>query len=219
MPNVPAPTNEDQGSARPEASEKVDLERLSVGLLVLLIYLVFELIDITLVGFDVMYDGVGALLLLFVARCIDQPAVRRYGAPSWAIWSAAGARLVGAALALPLLSALVPDVVVGAVALVYDASLVGLALALGRLCAGRGLSSSARWSRATLLLALTTLLPAIVGAVIGNWPRVGLPLRFSTDEGFFIASVGLVLYVVSLVGLVEFGLATFTTLRSARRRT
>ena len=206
-------------SARPAPKDgALDLERFAVGLLALLLYLAFEAIDLTIVGFDVLYDGVGALLLFFVARCIDQPGTRRYGAPTWAVWGLAGARLAGAALALPVVSAVVPDVVAGALAVVFLASLVAVALAVRMVCGGRGLQSSSRWLRVTMALALTGLVPAVVGASLGNWPRVGLPLRFSEGEGLVVASTGFVLYIVSFLALVDAAFATFTTMRSARRR-
>ncbi|MEZ6014177.1 MAG: hypothetical protein R3F49_03615 [Planctomycetota bacterium] len=201
-----------------DAAPSLDLERFSVGLLALLFYLGFEAIDVTIVGFDVLYDGVGALLLLFVARCIDQPAVRAYGAPSWAVWGAAATRLAGAVLALPLISSLVPDVVVGALSLVHLAALVAVSVTLRMVCAGRGLASSARWRRVTVLFVLTLLVPAVAGAALGNWPRVGLPLRFSEADGLLVASTGIALYVLSLLALVDAALATVVTLRSSRRR-
>lgn len=208
-PSPPAP-------ARQDAS--LDLERFAVGLLVLLLYFVFEGLDLTVVGFDVLHDAVGAALLFFVARCIDQPGARRYGAPTWAVWGLAVTRLAGVVLALPVVSALVPDLVVGALALLFLGSLVAVALAVRIVCGGRGLASSARWLRVTILLALTGLVPAVVGAALGSWPRVGLPLRFLGGEGLLAAGAGLVLYVLSLVALAEAALATFATMRSARRR-
>jgi hypothetical protein len=202
----------------PKRREALDLERLSVGLLALLFYLVFEAVDVVFVGFDVLHDGVGALLLLFAARCIDQPGARAYGASRWAIWFAAGLRLVGALCELPIVSAVVPDVAAGVLALLHFAALVAVAVTVRMVCAGRGLASSARWSRVSVLLVLTTLVPAGVGFALGNWPTIGLPLGFANTEGLVVAGTGVALYVLSLLALVDATLATVTTLRSARRR-
>jgi len=199
--------------------QSVDLGRLSVGLLGLLVYLVFEVIDVRLAWFDLFYDGAAALLLLFVAVSLDQRAVRALGAPSWCVWSAAAARVVGAVLAFPVLSTLVPAFVVGAVSLVAFASLVGVAVTMRLVCAGRGLVSGARWRRVTILLVLVIFLPAAVGLMFGNPPTAGLPLAFHTHEGLLATSVGVALYLMSLLVTVDMALATWTTLRSAQRRT
>lgn len=202
----------------PKRQEALDLERFSVGLLALLLYLVFEAIDIVFVGFDVLHDGVGALLLLFAARCIDQPGARAYGASRWAVWVAAGTRLVGALCELPLVSSVVPNMVAGVLATVHYAALVAVAITIRMVCAGRGLASSARWVRVSILLFLTTFAPACVGFALGNWPEIGLPLEFINAEGVLALGATVALYVLSLLALVDACFATVTTLRSARRR-
>lgn len=223
MPKVSEPTTAVEPvvpatSVDPKRQEALDLERLSVGLLALLLYLVFEAVDIVFVGFDVLHDGVGALLLLFAARCIDQPGARSYGASRWAVWVAAGTRLVGALCELPLVTAVVPDLVAGVLATVHFAALVAVAVTIRMLCAGRGLASSARWVRVSILLFLTTFVPACVGFALGNWPEIGLPLEFINAEGVLALGATVALYVLSLLALVDASLATVTTLRSARRR-
>lgn len=196
----------------------LDLERFSVGLLALLLYLVFEAIDIVFVGFDVLHDGVGALLLLFAARCIDQPGARVYGASRWAVWVAAGTRLVGSLCELPLVSSVVPDMAAGVLALVHCGALVAVAVTVRLVCKGRGLASSARWLRVTILLLVTAFVPACVGFALGNWPEIGLPLVFTSTEGLLVAGASVAVYVLSLLALADASLATVTTLRSARRR-
>jgi len=223
MPKVSEPTTAPEpqlpaASVDPKRQEALDLERLSVGLLALLLYLVFEAVDIVFVGFDVLHDGVGALLLLFAARCIDQPGARAYGASRWAVWVAAGTRLVGALCELPLISAVVPDLVAGVLATVHFAALVAVAVTVRMICAGRGLASSARWVRVSILLCLTTFVPACAGFALGNWPEIGLPLEFSDSEGLLVAGAAVALYVLSLLALADASMATVTTLRSARRR-
>jgi hypothetical protein len=207
-----------QGGSTGDDATRVDLERFGIGLLALLLFVGFEAIDVTVVGFDVLYDGVGALLLVFVARCLDQPAVRALGAPSWAVWGAGAVRLVAAVLALPLVNVVVPDLVFGVLGLVYVGALVATSISIRTVCGARGLVSSARWRRVTVLLVLTALLPGVVGAFLGHWPRGGLPLRFSDVDGLLGTGIGLTFYVLSLLALVEFALATFATLRSTRRR-
>jgi hypothetical protein len=223
MPNVselttalpPEPT---ANSVDPQQRAALDLERFSVGLLALLLYLVFEAVDVVFVGFDVLHDGVGALLLLFAARCIDQPGARAYGASRWAVWVAAGTRLVGALCELPLVSSVVPDMAAGVLALVHCGALVAVAITIRTVCRGRGLASSARWLRVSILLLLTAFGPACVGFALGNWPEVGLPLVFVDKEGLLVAGAAVAAYVLSLLALADASLATVTTLRSARRR-
>jgi len=213
----PAPSAQPAGAAAGDGV-KLDLELLSIGLFALLLYLVCEAVDLAFVGFDVLHDAVGALLLLFSARCFHQRAVLAYRGPRWSVWTAAAARVLGVVLTLPFVSSVVPAALEGAVALVHLAALVAVAVTVRAICVGRGLASSARWRRVALLFALVLWLPAAAGVFFGRWPAVGLPLRFQGADGLVDAGANAVLYVASLLVLVDASLATVTTIRSARRR-
>ncbi len=205
------------GSA-PADGVKLDLELLSIGLFALLLYLVCEAVDLAFVGFDVLHDAVGALLLLFSARCFHQRAVLAYRGPRWSVWTAAAARVLGVVLTLPVVASIVPAPLEGAVALVHLAALVAVALTVRAICVGRGLASSTRWRRVALLFALVLWLPAAAGVFFGRWPAIGLPLRFQDADDVIGAGANIVLYVASLLVLLDASLATITTIRSARRR-
>lgn len=204
-----------------EALDPKILNRLRIGLAALMLGLIFDAVDLELNDIDVLHDIAAAVLL---------------GVAGWGIGQAASAAGV-APMAIFLLPALalgggfIVDAIdpgwssnrffqIGRFAL-YIGGLVATAFSMAKLTSEVGLSSSVKWRRSGLQLALLVLLPGLIIAVTMLPPSPSLPFRHHVgkiDGTTLKTIVGYAAMAAALLATFDTVMASFATWRSAGRR-
>ncbi len=204
-----------------EALEPKHLTRLRIGLAALVAALLFDVIDLQYGDIDVLHDIGAAVLLAVAAWGLGQAARASRSAPVALFWIPVAAYSAGL-----VIDALDPSwsshrgFQMGRFAL-YVGGLAGLCFAMAKVASGVGLSSSVKWRRAGLQFSLMVLVPGLVIALFLMPPSQGLPFRHHVgkiDGTWWKTGLGYVAMALALLATFDTVMASFTTWRSAGRR-
>lgn len=197
------------------------LTRLRIGLAALGLALITDACDIQLGDIDVLHDLAAMVLLGVAGWGLSQAASASKAVPGFLFWIAPAAFAVGQGI-----DALDPSwsahrgVQMARFGL-YAGGLAATAFAMAKLTSKVGLSSSVKWRRSGLQLALMVLVPGLVIALFLMPPAPGLPFHHRVgkiDSTWWKTGISYGAMGLALLAAFDTTMATFTTWRSAGRR-